>query len=663
VKFDDGRRTVGTLAEQEVGRFFARRVLVRQILAGLAAFATVYLLAPWSLLLESRGLADLWLTGLEVSGGALLLVALWSLGRLREAGQVLRGLAFTPERVAPADVGTLADMPFVLTLRFLVVVAVAAALMVVPGVRPEALDDARAITLALLTLTIGAAGAVVHYVTVRDATIRAIELSPIEPITAWLERESMRLAPRQRVSRKILLAAVAPMAFVGVGSLLVAHAHVRAFVEKSRTQMAVEMAHAAAEPVPGAQVEVGSDDAVAAAAAHGFFVQATHGVAPGETVVVERLPNGQLSATVPLDDGRATVRYSAELGPGVVPSGALLTLLAVLIAAVLGGAFGRVLARDLVLATQQVGLLGTERVLRGETRIARPARFRLVADLGRAVEALTERFREFAAAQERAIDAKAAAQRMKQLLFASVSHDLKSPLNAILGFAELVRSEPLTQAQLESLDMVAGRGRELLALIETILDAARVEAGQMQLLRQPVAVEKLVADALAKARDLQPQHEIDMVVELVPHLPPVWVDPAHAPRALAVLCAHAIDSAVTSATRGRAIRIGCTLPEPSKAQSGMIRLYIEYVAASKRPSLLEAQLQGQLPVSQGRGMFLRLALARAIIELHGGRVDVGRAPHGAAVVTCWLPTADPDVSVREEEVDFDMPTVRLPRRR
>ena len=187
-------------------------------------------------------------------------------------------------------------------------------------------------------------------------------------------------------------------------------------------------------------------------------------------------------ATAPLDGAAARSPFSADLDPATITGSVAVGLLAVVLAGVLGALFGRTLADDLAQATRSVRLLGTESVIRGgSTQIARPARYALVADLGRAIEELAQRFRVFAAAQERALDARAAAHRMRGLLFASVSHDLKSPLNAVLGFAELVGQGPLTDAQRESLELIQRRGRELLGLIETILDAARVEAGQLEL--------------------------------------------------------------------------------------------------------------------------------------------------------------------------------------
>ena len=85
---------------------------------------------------------------------------------------------------------------------------------------------------------------------------------------------------------------------------------------------------------------------------------------------------------------------------------------------------------------------------------------------------LAARFRVFAQAQERAISARKATARMRGLFFASVSHDLKSPLNAILGFTELVRkSETLSAGQSESLSLIDRRGRER---------AEEQEAGQQE---------------------------------------------------------------------------------------------------------------------------------------------------------------------------------------
>jgi signal transduction histidine kinase len=263
-------------------------------------------------------------------------------------------------------------------------------------------------------------------------------------------------------------------------------------------------------------------------------------------------------------------------------------------------------------------------VLSGGTRVVRAARFRMVARLGRAIEQLAARFRVFAKAQERSIDARQAAARMRGLFFASVSHDLKSPLNAILGFAELVRRTELSAGQLESLDLIDRRGRELLALIETILDAARVEAGQLSLLLDAADVPSLLEEASRKGKDLASSAEAEVIASWDPHLPLVRVDPVRVPRALATFVAHSLRSTTGgelhvhgSAVPG-GVRIDIELPRPDPDLETLLK-----------PNPRRAE-------TQHRGLALGLRLARSVVELHGGTVEIGERG-GVPAVSVLLP--------------------------
>jgi signal transduction histidine kinase len=301
-----------------------------------------------------------------------------------------------------------------------------------------------------------------------------------------------------------------------------------------------------------------------------------------------------------------------------------IALMVTAIAGWLGTMLGSALGRDLRAATRDVRDLGTEAVLSGGTRVVRAARFRMVARLGRAIEALAGRFRVFAKAQERSIDARQAAARMRGLFFASVSHDLKSPLNAILGFAELVRNTPLSSGQLESLEMIDRRGRELLALIETILDAARVEAGQLSLVLDAAEVPALLEEASIKGKDLASSAEAEVIPSWDARMPLVRVDPVRIPRALATFVAHSLRS-----TTGGELHVhGSAVP-------GGVRIDIEL----PRPDPdLEALLKPnpRRPETQHRGLSLGLRLARSVVELHGGTVEIGDRG-GVPAVSVLLP--------------------------
>ncbi|MEJ7730072.1 MAG: histidine kinase dimerization/phospho-acceptor domain-containing protein [Polyangiaceae bacterium] len=281
--------------------------------------------------------------------------------------------------------------------------------------------------------------------------------------------------------------------------------------------------------------------------------------------------------------------------------------------------------------------------MRGVPEIANLARFELVSRMGRAIEVLAERFRIFAAAQERALDARENARRMRGLLFASVSHDLKSPLNAVLGFAELVGREDLSDAQRESLQLIVNRGRELLAIIETILDAARVEAGQLSLFHRASEVEELVTESVRKAQELATDAPTEVVVEVARGLPLAPVDPGYVTRAFGVIIAHALRTAPSEAG-GRPVRVRAHL-QAGTAESGVvltdhpidqIRFDVEYAGREVPPAEL-TELFARHATSRGRGLTLGLSLARSVIELHGGTLEVDGAPDGVPVVHVWLP--------------------------
>jgi signal transduction histidine kinase len=615
---------------------FGRRILARQALVGVAAFVVVGIFAPRLLMLEGDVAAGVLSVGATLATLAVAACTALSLVSLRRHGPLLRALAGGETDIDLGALRRLADLPSVLSMRFFALTTAISALVLLPGVRPAMLDDGRAVSLLILAITILGGAALPHYVLTRQATIEVLEICPLEPLHALLESLDLLRAPWKRITRRLLLAVVAPVALLGAGAVLVTHAHIRTFVEQSRRTTALLVARSALEPAPGAIGVAGRASAVTAAGELGFIVRFEPQNATDREPEFSRDPDGQLVVTAPLDEGQAVLRFSADLDPLTVSGGAAVGLLAVLLAGALGAFFGRVLADDLWHATRRVRLVGTESVLRGSTQIARPARFAVVAELGRAIEELTARFRVFAAAQERALDARAAHQRMRGLLFASVSHDLKSPLNAILGFAELVGQGDLTQAQRESLELIARRGRELLGLIETILDAARVEAGQLNLHVRPTQVGRLVTEATRKARELAGDADAPVVVEVSGGLPSVPGDPAYATRALAVIVAHGIrTSAMDPGSPPTVVR--ATLP----ARPGD-RVCIDVEFGSREVTRDELEmLFARQATGRGRGLTLGLSLARSVIELHGGTVEVEGQRDGGALCRVWFPLVAP----------------------
>lgn len=600
----------------EAASRLTQRVLGWHLLFSLVIAGLISSMAPRLLLLEravSSDAARALLIAVLTGGAFALARTSWLLRRQRFT---LRALALGSRSIEPFELRELGAEPWRITAGWGAPI-IAALTLGATVLRPSILDLVTAASLGLLGAVIVAAACLPLHVVVREQFVRAVELAPPDAMREVLETEERGGVLSARIPRRLLAAVATPVAFLTIGAALITNAHLRRADERQREETARALARSSLELGPGVISGAGLDSALERAAELGFRARVDE--ASTENYGLGRDQDGIMQVVTPLDAGTAEVRFSGSTVGLFSAETLAIALAALIVAGLLGMSIGRALGDDLRLATRGLRLLGTDAVL-GGTRVVRPARFEEVFELGQAIERLADRFRLFARAQQRAIDAREAATRMRGLFLASVSHDLKSPLNAVLGFTELVRQlEPLSPGQSESLAFIEHRGRELLALIETILDAARVEAGQLTLERERVLISDLIGASIEKGRDLGRERPIEVVGEIAPGIPSLEVDRLQMSRALATLIGHALRSAQRSPVRVRA------LPRPHR-----VRIVIEVPSQRFSARQLSAMLDPSREpgASPHRGLALGLGLARAVIGLHGGSVTVER-DHGS----------------------------------
>jgi signal transduction histidine kinase len=246
--------------------------------------------------------------------------------------------------------------------------------------------------------------------------------------------------------------------------------------------------------------------------------------------------------------------------------------------------------------------------------LARPTQLR------RANAALTRRNLELESATE-----------AKSRFVANLSHELRNPLNAVIGFAELMQDErvtPLTARQREHLGIIRASGEHLLTLIDEALDMSRVEAGHVRLEPEeiePTAIAAVCATSLGRLAAAK-----TIRIDLDPRpLGTVRLDPAR----LRQVILNYLSNAIKFTGEGGTIRVGLEhhhgrlLVEVSDTGQGIHpadhhRVFEEFV---------------QLPSGDRSGSGLGLAVTKLVVEAQGGEVGVRSRPGEGSTFSAWLP--------------------------
>jgi signal transduction histidine kinase/CheY-like chemotaxis protein len=334
-----------------------------------------------------------------------------------------------------------------------------------------------------------------------------------------------------------------------------------------------------------------------------------------------------------------------------VGKGLLLCVIVILVAAAISRFTIRLLARPLLklqagitsarngrLEPIQVSRTGDEVEFLGESFNG------MIAALASSQNALLEhqgllekRIKERTDQLEEAMRTAQAASQAKSEFLANISHELRTPMNGVLGMLEIALDRELTPELAEQLQTAQSCAYALLSLLNDILDLSKIEAGKMTLERIPFDLRVLLADCIKAHQPKAAQNSVALRSEMSPDLPQeIQGDPLRIRQIVANLVSNAVKftehGGVEVRAGGKFTQPGQFLLEITVQDSGT------GIPADKLLHIFNKFTQADGSVSRRfGGTGLGLAITRSLVDLHGGDVKVESELGRGSTFTVTLP--------------------------
>jgi PAS domain S-box-containing protein len=247
-------------------------------------------------------------------------------------------------------------------------------------------------------------------------------------------------------------------------------------------------------------------------------------------------------------------------------------------------------------------------------------RKRAEADRARYVEAL-------AWARDQAL----ASTRAKSMFLANMSHEIRTPMNIIVGMTEMVLDGSLTPAQRTDLTRVHDSAVGLLAIINDILDASKIEAGKMAIERVEMDLRRTLEEAVALLAPAAAAKQLALEWRVAPDVPGrLKGDPVRLRQALVNLVANAVKF-----TESGSVRVEATVAQRTVSSTSVRIAVVDTgigIAPERQAAIFESFEQAsEITHRTYGGTGLGLSICRDLVALMGGRMGLESAPgHGSA---------------------------------
>jgi two-component system, OmpR family, sensor histidine kinase MtrB len=248
--------------------------------------------------------------------------------------------------------------------------------------------------------------------------------------------------------------------------------------------------------------------------------------------------------------------------------------------------------------------------------------------------ALGAAFNEMADELQRQAGERDRLDRMKDEFVLTASHELRSPLTSVQGFAELLmlEREQLTPKQADTVEIIVDNTRHLVRLLNDLLDLARSDAGRLTIKPQPTEAAAIVEDAVRTMRGQTESSGQTLRTEVEEGMPGVFVDPDRIRQVLVNLLTNAHEYCPDGASIDViARRVGAEV-EIAVRDDG------PGIPGEQLEHIFERFTRGDAGLTQRvGGTGLGLAISKSLVELHGGSIAAASVPGEGSTFSIRLP--------------------------
>ena len=223
------------------------------------------------------------------------------------------------------------------------------------------------------------------------------------------------------------------------------------------------------------------------------------------------------------------------------------------------------------------------------------------------------------------------AEKTRSYFFSSVSHDIRTPLNAIIGFSELLQAGGVPpDEEKQALKMIVTSGKTLLQLVNDVLDLSQMDLGKLEFRLEPTDVGELVRDLLPMFHQMMKEKGQTVVMDL-PELPLFMLDPYRFRQVLFNFIGNAVKYAGP-----------CTISVSLAYEGGKLKLTVSDngrgVSEEKAKLLMQPFVQADIK-NRLEGSGLGLAICRRLLEIVHGTISIDTAPGKGFTIRAEAPVA------------------------